>query len=95
MARLFIGQKEIQFVNDLTKEWIKDVVGQVIHYFPVSSLKSEVHGVYNEAVRKVFENPIKIPARVAQPEWSSKTTTFGPDIESKLEVMVQIGRAHV
>jgi hypothetical protein len=89
MARLFIGQKEIQFVNDLTKEWIKDVIGQVIHYFPVSSIKSEVHGVYNESVRKVFENPIKIPARVAQPEWSSKTTNFGPDIESKLEVMIQ------
>lgn len=89
MARLFIGQKEIQFVNDLTKEWIKDVVGQVIHYFPVSSIKSEVHGVYNEAVRKIFENPIKIPARVGQPEWSSKTTNFGPDIEAKIEVMIQ------
>ena len=89
MARLFIGQKEIQFINDLTKEWIKDVIGQVIHYFPVSSIKSEVHGVYNESVRKIFENPIKLPARVAQPEWSSKTTAFGPDIESKLEVMVQ------
>lgn len=89
MARLFIGQREIQFINDLTKEFIKDVVGQVIHYFPVSVIKSRVHGLYNESTEKVFDNPIKVPALVGQPEWSSKTTSFGPDLESRLEVMIQ------
>jgi hypothetical protein len=73
----------------LVKEYIKDVVGQVIHYFPISSIKSDVHGVYNESVKKIFENPIKIPALVGQPEWSSKTTSFGPDLEAKLEVSIQ------
>ena len=61
----------------------------MIHYFPISSIKSDVHGVYNESVKKIFENPIKIPALVGQPEWSSKTTSFGPDLEAKLEVSVQ------
>lgn len=89
MARLFIGQREIEFVNDITKEFMKDVVGQVIHYFPISSIKSDVHAVYNEAVRKIFENPIRIPALVGQPEWSSKTTNFGPDTEAKIEVLLQ------
>ena len=73
----------------MVKEYIKDVVGQVIHYFPISSIKSDVHGVYNESVKKIFENPIKIPAIVGQPEWSSKTTSFGPDLEAKLEVSIQ------
>ena len=68
---------------------MKDVIGQVIHYFPISSIKSDVHGVYNESVKKIFENPIKIPALVGQPEWSSKTTAFGPDLEAKLEVSIQ------
>ncbi len=89
MARLFIGQREIEFINDITKEFMKDVVGQVIHYFPVSSIKSDVHAVYNEAARKIFENPIRIPSLVGQPEWSSKTTNFGPDIEAKIEVLIQ------
>lgn len=89
MARLFIGQREMQFIGDLTKEYIKDVVGQVIHYFPISSIKSEVHSLYNEAAKKIFENPIKIPALVGQPEWASKTTSFGPDLEAKLEVLLQ------
>jgi hypothetical protein len=40
-------------------------------------------------VTKIFENPIKIPALVGQPTWSSKTTNFGPDLEAKVEVMVQ------
>lgn len=61
----------------------------MIHYFPISSIKSDVHGVYNESVKKIFENPIKIPALVGQPEWSSKTTSFGPDLEAKLEVSIQ------
>ena len=61
----------------------------MIHYFPISSIKSDVHGVYNESVKKIFENPMKIPALVGQPEWSSKTTSFGPDLEAKLEVSIQ------
>lgn len=40
-------------------------------------------------MKKIFENPIKIPALVGQPEWSSKTTSFGPDLEAKLEVSIQ------
>ena len=89
MARLFIGLREVQFINDLTKEFIKDVAGRVIHYFPVSAIKSSVHKVYNESIQKIFENPISIPALVGMPEYSSKTTNFGPDIEAKIEVLVQ------
>jgi hypothetical protein len=73
----------------LTKEFIKDVAGQVIHYFPVSSIKSSVHSLYNESVQKIFENPIAVPALVGMPEYTSKTTSFGPDIEAKIEVLVQ------
>lgn len=89
MARLFIGQREVQFINDLTKEFVKDVVGQTIQYFPVSSIKSQVHKVYNESINKIFENPIRIPALVGMPEYSNKTTGFGPDIEAKIEVLFQ------
>jgi hypothetical protein len=73
----------------LTKEFIKDVAGQVIHYFPVSAIKSSVHSLYNESVQKIFENPIAVPALVGMPEYTSKTTSFGPDIEAKIEVLVQ------
>lgn len=73
----------------MAKEFIKDVAGQVIHYFPVSAIKSSVHSLYNESVQKIFENPIAVPALVGMPEYTSKTTSFGPDIEAKIEVLVQ------
>jgi hypothetical protein len=89
MARLFIGQREIQFINDLTKEFVKDVVGQAIQYFPVSPIKSKLNTLYNESIEKIFENPIKIPALVGMPEYSSKTTGFGSDTEAKIELFIQ------
>lgn len=89
MARLFIGLREVQFVNDLAKEFIKDVAGQFINYFPVSTIKSSVHKIYNESLQKIFENPVMVPALVGMPEYSSKTTNFGPDIEAKIEVLIQ------
>lgn len=89
MARLFIGQREIELINDLVREFTKDVIGQVIYYFPLSAIKSSVDTVYNEAIKKMFEQPVKIAALVGQPEWSTKTTAFGPDVETKIEVLIQ------
>ena len=59
MARLFITPREINFINDIGKEIVKDVVGQKIYYFPISKIKTRVHDIYEEAPEKVFENPIK------------------------------------
>ena len=35
MARLFITSREIDLISDLTKEIIKDVVGQKVYYYRV------------------------------------------------------------
>ena len=37
------------FFSDITKELIKDVVGQKIVYYPISELKSKVHEMYQES----------------------------------------------
>ena len=58
MSRLFITPREINFINDIAKEVIKDVVGQKIYYFPISVTKTRVHDVYEESPEKIFENPI-------------------------------------
>jgi hypothetical protein len=89
MARLFITQREIDYFNDIAKEVIKDIIGQAIIYWPVSTLKTKVHPVYNEAVKKNFENPIKVDALVGQPQWETKMTQFGPEQQNTLEVFLQ------
>jgi hypothetical protein len=89
MSRLFITSREIHFVNDITKELIKDVIGQYIIYYPISTLKTNVHPVYDEAIEKIFEHPIKIEALVGQPEKEKKYNQFGMENNTKLEVMIQ------
>ena len=46
MARLFVSEREINFINDTMKEVVKDVIGQKIYYFPISEIKSRVHDIY-------------------------------------------------
>ena len=90
MARLFITHRELNFISDLTKEIIKDVIGQKIYYYPMSEEKTKTHGVYGEATRKVFNNPIIIDALVdTNFQTETKIDQFGVDTQYKLEVYVQ------
>ena len=90
MSRLFITSREIQFINDITKEVIKDIIGQYIFYYPISTLKTQIHPIYEEAVDKIFENPIKLEVLAGQPSWEVKTNQFGFEQQQKLELNVQI-----
>ena len=62
MARLFITPREIDFISDLTKEIIKDVVGQKIYYYRIREDLTDTHDVYEEAENKVFNPPVEIEA---------------------------------
>lgn len=90
MARLFITPRELNFISDITKEIIKDVNGQVIYYYSISEIKTKAHEVYNEAIEKIFDNPIAIEALVsANFQEDTKIGSFGPDAQYKLDVYVQ------
>jgi hypothetical protein len=89
MSRLFITKREIDFISDMTKEVIKDVVGQRIFYYPVSVVKTQVHDVYEEAVDKIFETPIEIDALVEFSPEEVKANIFGHEEIYKLDVFIQ------
>lgn len=90
MARLFITPRELNFISDITKEIIKDVVGQKVYYYPVSEIKTKTHGVYNESLRKVFDNPIALDALVDNNfQNDTKIDKFGVDAQYKIEVYIQ------
>ena len=89
MSRLFITPRELNFISDISKEIIKDVIGQKIYYYPISEVKTKSHAVYNEALQKVFDNPIEIECLVADPETTIKVDTFGIDKTFKIEVYIQ------
>lgn len=90
MARLFVTPRELNFISDITKEIIKDVVGQKIYYYPISELKTQTHSVYNEALQKVYDNPIAIDALVdSNFQTDTKIDKFGIDAQFKVEVFLQ------
>lgn len=90
MARLFITPRELNFISDITKEIIKDVIGQKIYYYPISEIKTKTHGVYNEALKKVYDNPILLDALVDNNFQSdTKIDKFGIDAQFKIEVYIQ------
>lgn len=90
MARLFISTRELDFISDITKELIKDVVGQKIIYYPVSELKTKSHDVYDEALQKIFDSPIMVDALVSN-EFQKETVInkFGIDMTYSVEVFIQ------
>lgn len=89
MPRLFVTPREVDFFNDIAREVTKDIVGQKIYYYPISVTKSDTHPVYEEAIKKVFENPIEISCLV---EWNPSdisTTRFGHDTTAQIRVYIQ------
>lgn len=90
MARLFITEREINFISDITKEITKDISGQKIYYYPISESKTLTNGVYNESEQKIFDNPISIDALVsAQYQEDTRITAFGVDTQFKIDVFLQ------
>lgn len=104
MSRLFVTHKEQTLVNHWTKEFMKDIVGQYVYYYPVSSIKTSTNEIYEESIQKIFERPIKIDVLADQNKRENWVGDFGSyqkksiievhmhlkDLEDK-EISVQIG----
>lgn len=89
MPRLFITPREIDFINDISKEVTKDIVGQKIYYFPISFDKTKVHEVYEEALEKITEETIEINCLVDWQPADVKTNKFGQDSILAIKVYIQ------
>ena len=89
MARLFIGERELNFINDRAKEVIKDIIGQKIYLFQISEVKSKVHPVYEESSDKVFETPIELDCLVRYNGQEVNTDRFGPEKLTLIEAYIQ------
>jgi len=86
VARLFITPREIDYISDITKEITKDVIGQKIYYYRVREDVTQIHDVYEEAMDKVFDQPIEVDARVEWQQSDVRTDKFGYDEISKISV---------
>ena len=88
MARLFITPRELDFISDITKEIVKDVIGQKIYYYRARADMSDVNDLYQEAIEKVFDPPIELEALVEWSEYEQTSTGFGVDAKNSVKVSV-------
>jgi len=88
VARLFITPREVDLISDITKEIIKDVVGQKIYYYRVRTEVTEIHDVYEEAINKIFDHPIELESQVVWMPNETRTNRFGSEEYSSIEVFV-------
>ena len=79
MSRLFVTPREVDLISDLTKELIKDVVGQKVYYYRVREDLTDIHDVYEEAETKIFDPPVEIEARVEYLPEEIRTNQFGSE----------------
>ena len=86
MSRLFLTPREIDFINDINKEIIKDVVGQKIFYYSIRHDVTKVHDIYEEAVEKIFNPPVEIEARVEYQPESNRINRYGVEEYFTIEV---------
>lgn len=89
MSRLFVTGREMDLIQHWTKEIIADVIGETVYYFAISREKSDVHDVYDEAIKKIFENPIKLDALVAWDPSAVVATEFGTEQGRTIKVYLQ------
>ena len=90
MARLFITPREIDFIADLNKEIIKDVMGQKVYYYKVREDLTNVHDVYEEAPDKVFNPPIEVDARIDWNPAEVRTNMFGQESYFSITAFIQM-----
>jgi len=89
VSRLFITPREIDFIADLNKEIIKDVIGQKIYFYKVRQDLTAIHEVYEEALDKVFDPPIEIDVRIDWDPSEVRATRFGQENYYSITVYIQ------
>ena len=90
MARLFVTPREQDLIADLTKEVVKDVIGQKIYYYySISASRTKINTLYDEAPEKICETPLEIDCLVNYLEPTFQTNTYGPEKTQNIEAYVQ------
>lgn len=83
---LFVGNREVDFFNSVTKEVIQKIVSQKIIYYSVSEKHTNVHKLYDEAIKKTVYSPVEINALVMYNEPIQTATQFSIDTVYSIEV---------
>ena len=85
MANKFVTTRELALVDSWNKELIQGVVEQELIYWAISVEESAVHDVYDEAIRKAYQRPIRLNARISFSQDETKARGGTLDSTYKME----------
>ena len=94
MSRKFVGRKEIAFSNRITRELVRDVIGQTVTYYAVLNEKTKANDLYNEAIQKVFAPAVSLPALMMYENTQEKIGILPPDSHYKLDAYIPTVELH-
>lgn len=87
---LFIGQRELQFFQNIATEIIEDVSMQKIrYYFIEGDLSPTTNDLYGESTQKIFRDPIEIYCLVLFNEPIVESGSFSTETKYSLKVYIQ------
>ena len=75
---LFHGQRDASLVHKINTELIQDIIDTEVAVYKLS-LDDTKTNMYDESDKKVYNQPIKIPALISRQEQSFEGTEFGQD----------------
>lgn len=73
-------------MNAITRELVQDVIGQEVYYYEILAEKTQANDLYNEAIHKVWANPVKCNALVSYENSNEVVGTMPADSKYRLEV---------
>lgn len=83
---MFIGRKELAFTADITKELVQTVIGQEVFYFAILADKTKTNDLYNEAIQKVWSDPVKCNALINYENSNEVIGIMPSDAKYKIDV---------
>jgi len=88
---LFLGDRELQFIQNVATEIIEVVTQQKITYYAIESSKMDQNDLYGEALahEKVFRQPIELYVLVLYNEPVIFTGAFSTETQYSLKFYVQ------
>lgn len=86
MAKKFVHDRDLNFINNINKELIQNVVEQEVIYYAISEEHTVSHRLYQESIEKVWFNPVRINARVDFNNSTVLSTNFSMDSKYELQV---------
>jgi len=86
MAKGFVSTKELDYIDELTRELMQNISIQEVFYYAISLEHTVADDLYNEAIEKTWFAPVQISARIDFDNPTVTTTEFTLDSQYSLEV---------